>query len=127
MTIAPEVGEPRALGWRALRRGARIYVAAVTVAGTAAIVALAPRSYPNATLFLFLVLTVCLTSAWKVNLPISLSSGSTLSVSYAANLASLLLLGPRPAVVIAAVGVWAQCTINVKQRYPLYRTAFSIT
>src|SRR5262249_32379495 len=28
--------------------------------------------------------------------------------------------------VIAAVGVWAQCTINVRQRYPLYRTAFSI-
>jgi signal transduction histidine kinase len=39
---------------------------------------------------------------------------------------ALLLLGPRAAVVIAAVGVWVQCTVNIKRRYPAYRTAFSI-
>jgi signal transduction histidine kinase/CheY-like chemotaxis protein len=40
---------------------------------------------------------------------------------------ALLLLGPRPAIVIAVCGVWTQCTINVKRRYPLYRTAFSMS
>jgi len=126
MTIAGDVGESRGLSWRGLPRGAQVYVGALIVAGTATIVALFPLSFPEPALFLFLLLTVCLTSAWKVNLPISLASGSTLSVSYAANLAALLLLGTRPSIVIAAVGVWAQCTINVRQRYPLYRTAFSI-
>src|SRR5206468_10601435 len=72
-----------------------------------------------------LVGLACITSIWKVNLPIALASGSTLSVSYAADLMSLLLLGPRQAVTIAVAGVVAQCTINVKQRYPPYRTVFS--
>jgi signal transduction histidine kinase/CheY-like chemotaxis protein len=63
---------------------------------------------------------------WKVNLPIALSSGSTLSVSYAANLTTLLLLGPQHALVVAVAGVWAQCTYHVKRTYPLYRTLFSV-
>ena len=114
------------LAWRAQPRAARIYVSAVTVAGAIALGAAAPQAVPDPALFLFLLITVCVTSAWKVNLPISLSSGSTLSVSYAANLMALLLLGPRAAIAIGAVGAWVQCTVNVKRRYPLYRTAFSV-
>ena len=45
-------------------------------------------------MFAALVGASCLTSIWKVNLPIPLASGSTLSVSYAADLMALLLLGP---------------------------------
>jgi signal transduction histidine kinase len=127
LTIANAVPEPDGLGWRALPRVARLYVTAVTAIGATAIVVLAPRVVPDPALFLFLLLTVCVTSAWKVNLPLSLVSGSTLSVSYAADLMALLLLGPRAAIVIAAVGVWTQCTVNVKRRYPLYRTAFSVS
>jgi len=77
-------------------------------------------------LFLTLLLLCCITSLWKINLPIALVSGSTLSVSYAANLMSLLLLGTWPATIIAAIGVWVQCTNNVKRPYPLHRTIFSI-
>jgi hypothetical protein len=55
----------------------------------------------------------------------SLASSSTLSVSYAANLMSLLPLGTPQATLIAVIGVWTQCTINIKRPYPLYRTAFS--
>src|SRR3954466_2028491 len=77
-------------------------------------------------LFLALLLLCCVTSLWKVNLPIPLASGSTLSVSYAANLMSLLLLGTVPATAIGVLGVWTQCTINVKRPYPLHRTAFSV-
>jgi signal transduction histidine kinase/ActR/RegA family two-component response regulator len=66
-----------------------------------------------------------LTSAWKVNLPIPVTNGSTLSVSYAANLMSLLLLGPGHAVLIAIAGAWVQCRYKAKQPYPFYRTIFS--
>ena len=114
------------LAWPAQPRAARTYVAAVMIFGALVLGVAAPRAFPDPALFFFLLLTVCVTSAWKVNLPIALSSGSTLSVSYAANLMALLLLGGRSAVAIGAVGVWVQCTVNVKQRYPLYRTAFSV-
>ena len=102
------------------------YVGFVILLGAAGAVALFPKTYPDPALFFFLVIAACVTSAWKVNLPIALSSGSTLSVSYAANLMALVLLGPRYAVLIAAFGVWTQCTVNVKQRYPIHRTVFSI-
>jgi signal transduction histidine kinase/CheY-like chemotaxis protein len=71
-------------------------------------------------------MAACLTSLWKVNLPLPLTSGSTLSVSYGADLMALLLLGPQHAVVIAVAGVLAQCTIKVKAPYPVYRTLFSM-
>ena len=67
----------------------------------------------------------CLTSLWKVNLPIATASGSTLSVSYAADLMALLLLGLQPAIIVAVAGVLMQCTYKVKKSYPLYRTLFS--
>ena len=73
-----------------------------------------------------LLVASCLTSLWKVNLPIPLASGYTLSVSYAANLMALLLLGPEQALVIALAGVWTQCSVHVRRRYPWYRTAFSM-
>jgi signal transduction histidine kinase len=111
---------------RELPAAARRYVALVMAAGAATAVWFFPRTFPDPGLFFFLLLAAAVTSAWKINLPIPLASGSTLSVSYAANLMALLLLGPRAAVVIAAAGVWTQCTVNVKQRYPAYRTVFSI-
>src|SRR6185369_7084321 len=114
------------LGWRAQPRGARIYVAIIMALGVLVLFLAAPRALPSPGLFFLLVGIACLMSAWKVNLPIALASGSTLSVSYAADIMALLLLGPRLAIVIAAVSVWTQCTINVKRRYPLYRTAFSM-
>jgi Signal transduction histidine kinase len=67
----------------------------------------------------------CLTSLWKVNLPIATASGSTLSVSYAADLMALLLLGLQPAIIVAVAGVLMQCSYKVKKSYPLYRTLFS--
>ena len=114
------------LTWGRLPRPARGYVAIVTLAGVGVLAASFPRTPPPWGLFLFSLAASCVTSAWKINLPIPLSSGSTLSMSYAADLMALLLLGPRPAIVIAVCGVWMQCTINVKRRYPLYRTAFSV-
>ena len=81
------------------------------VAGASAVVAWLPTSLPEPSLFVLLLITSCLTSLWKINLPIPLASGSTLSVSYAADLMALLLLGPQQALLIAIAGVWTQCTI----------------
>ena len=114
------------MSWHVLPHSARLYVALVLAIGGAALVALIPRALPQPAMFAALVAAACLTAVWKVNLLIPLGSGSTLSVSCAAKLMSLLLLGPSQAVMVAAAGALTQCTYNVKQRYPLYRTAFSV-
>ena len=117
----------RDLTWSALPAIAQGYVAAVIALGASGLVLSFPNVWPQPDLFVFLLLAACLTSVWKVNLPIPLLSGSTLSVSYAADLAALLLLGPRAAVMIAVVGAWIQCAFHVKKhRYPVYRTVFSM-
>ena len=113
------------LSWRDLPPRAQAYVAFVIGLGTFAFVVAFPHDAPRPALFAALLALACVTSVWKVTLPIALSSGSTLSVSYAADLMSLLLLGPRHALVIAVAGVVTQCTVNVKRPYPLYRTVFS--
>jgi signal transduction histidine kinase/ActR/RegA family two-component response regulator len=105
---------------------ARVYVSIVIAAGGSTLVAFFPRTYPRPALLAALIIFSCVTSLWKVNLPISTSSGSTLSVSHAANLMALLLLGLPPAIVVAVAGVLAQCTYKVKKSYPLYRTLFSV-
>src|SRR5262245_10860627 len=114
------------LRWISLPHVARPYVAAVIAIGVCAFVAFFPLSIPRPLLFITLLAASCATSIWKVNLPIALTSGSTLSVSYAADLTALLLLGPRQAMIIAVAGVLTQCLVRVKERYPLYRTAFSM-
>jgi signal transduction histidine kinase/ActR/RegA family two-component response regulator len=120
--VTPHAG---GLSWHELPRAAQLYVAVIITVGTAAVAALFPHTVARPGLFLVLLVLGCVTSTWKVTLPIALSSGSTLSVSYAADLMALLLLGPRLAMIIAVAGVVAQCTVHVKQRYPLYRTVFS--
>jgi signal transduction histidine kinase/ActR/RegA family two-component response regulator len=122
--LGPQLSADGAVG--GLPRQAQIFVALVVASGAVLLVLYAPRTPPPPALFLLLLAASCLTSAWKINLPISLASGSTLSVSYAANLTALLLLGGRAAMIVGAAGAWTQCTFNVKRRYPAYRTAFSV-
>jgi PAS domain S-box-containing protein len=117
---------PTDLGWRSLPRTSRVFVSAVLIAGAMVLVTSVPFGLPHPGMLGALLLASCLMSAWKVNLPIPLASGSTLSVSYAANLTALILLGPQPAILVAVAGAWTQCTFNVRQRYPAYRTAFSV-
>ena len=116
----------RTLTWATLSVTAQLYVVAVMGAGAAAVIAWFPTRIPEPGLFALLLVTSCLTSLWKINLPIPLANGSTLSVSYAADLMALLLLGPEQAIVIALAGVWTQCTFIVRRRNPWYRTTFSI-
>jgi diguanylate cyclase (GGDEF)-like protein/putative nucleotidyltransferase with HDIG domain len=54
-------------------------------------------------------------------------SGSTMSVSYAVDFASLLLLGPHETMLVSIGGVLSQCALSNrdKDRNPRYRTWFS--
>src|SRR5687768_11981679 len=86
-------------GWNALPRDAQVYVAVVIAAGGLLLGRFFPTTLPQPLMFAGLMILSCLTSVWKVTLPLSARSGSTLSVSYAADLMALLLLGPQQAMV----------------------------
>jgi diguanylate cyclase (GGDEF)-like protein/putative nucleotidyltransferase with HDIG domain len=75
--------------------------------------------------FLVLLALSSLTSVFKVNLPLA-RRASTMSVSYAVDFASLLLLGPHETMVVAAASAWSQCTFRIKERNPIHRTLFSM-
>ena len=50
-----------------------------------------------------------------------------MSVSYALDFGSLLLIGPHETMIVAAASAWSQCHLNRKQqKNPLYRTFFSM-
>jgi diguanylate cyclase (GGDEF)-like protein/putative nucleotidyltransferase with HDIG domain len=87
---------------------------------------LGPRSdFSNLPLFTVLLLTSAVTSAFKVNLPLA-KSGSTMSVSYAVDFASLLLLGANETMLVAVTSAWSQCTFRMNTKNPAYRTLFSM-
>ena len=49
-----------------------------------------------------------------------------MSVSYAVDFASLLLLGPDETMLVAAASAYSQCTFRIKEPNPLHRTLFSM-
>src|SRR5918992_6294204 len=105
---------------------ARLYVGAVIGLGAALLVAFFPvESLASPWLFLLLLLLSSITSVFKVSLPLA-RSGSTMSVSYAVDFASLLLLGPNETMIVAAASAYSQCTFRIKERNPTYRTLFSM-
>ena len=104
---------------------ARLYVGAVVAAGVTVLVTYAPHFIPDVALFLALLVFSSLASALKVALPLT-KSGSTMSVSYAVDFLSLLLLGADQTMLVAAVSAWSQCTFRMKTRNPIYRTLYSM-
>jgi diguanylate cyclase (GGDEF)-like protein/putative nucleotidyltransferase with HDIG domain len=105
---------------------ARLFVCTVVVLGAALLALLLPiRTSSFIWLFLLLLTLSSVTSVFKVTLPLA-RSGSTMSVSYAVDFASLLLLGPNETMIVAAVSAWSQCTFRIKERNPVYRTLFSM-
>jgi PAS domain S-box-containing protein len=124
-TTEPIVTDP--LDWRTLPGVARVYVTAVITVGAIVTAIALSVAHPRPVLFGILLACSCLTSAWKVELRLPANSSCTLSVSYAADLMALILLGPAPATIVAVAGAWTQCTFNVREPYPWYRTAFSMS
>jgi diguanylate cyclase (GGDEF)-like protein/putative nucleotidyltransferase with HDIG domain len=105
---------------------ARLYVIFVVALGLALLVGLFPfQTFHSPALFLMLLVLSSLTSMFKVSLPLT-RSGSTMSVSYAVDFATLLLLGPYETMLVAAASAWSQCTFRIRERNPLHRTLFSM-
>ncbi|MGE3509129.1 MAG: HD-GYP domain-containing protein, partial [Vicinamibacterales bacterium] len=104
---------------------ARAYVTSVIAGGALVLAAWGTIPDHGTALFFTLLLCSSLASALKVNLPFT-SSGSTMSVSYAVDFASLLLLGADATLLVAAVSAWAQCTFRTQVTSPLHRMLFSV-
>ena len=105
---------------------ARVYVCTVIGLGALLLVVFFPlSSFQQPWLFLLLLLLSSLTSVFKVSLPLA-RSGSTMSVSYAVDFASLLLLGPNETMLVAAASAYSQCTFRIRERNQLYKTFFSM-
>jgi diguanylate cyclase (GGDEF)-like protein/putative nucleotidyltransferase with HDIG domain len=104
---------------------ARLYVGAVLAAGATVLLTFGPRSIEHPGLFGALLVISSVASAFKVTLPLA-TAGSTMSVSYAVDFASLLLLGADATMLVGATSAWSQCTYRVEKRAPLYRTLFSM-
>ncbi len=114
---------------KTLPMAARVYVGGVIGVGTALLAWHFPVQAFSDTrrlwLFILLLFLSAITSIFKVNLPLT-RSGSTMSVSYAVDFASLLLLGPDETMIVAAASAYSQCTFRIKERNPLHRTLFSM-
>jgi diguanylate cyclase (GGDEF)-like protein/putative nucleotidyltransferase with HDIG domain len=114
---------------KALPLAARVYVGSIIALGATMLLWFFPQDvlFNRGRMWLFLMLLVLsvVTSIFKVNLPLA-RSGSTMSVSYAVDFASLLLLGPNETMLVALASAYTQCTFRIKERNPLHRTFFSM-
>lgn len=104
----------------------RVYVFAIIASGAFLLAAFFPlRDFSHPVWFVALLLLSSIASAFKVNLPLA-HSGSTMSVSYAVDFLSLIILGPNQTMIVGATSAWSQCTFRMTTRNPLYRTLFSM-
>jgi diguanylate cyclase (GGDEF)-like protein/putative nucleotidyltransferase with HDIG domain len=104
---------------------ARLYVGAVLTAGALTLILYAPHQIDNPWLLVLLLCCSSLASALKVSLPLA-TSGSTMSVSYAVDFASLLLIGADQTMIVGAASAFSQCTFRVEKRSAPHRTLFSM-
>ncbi|MGE5245356.1 MAG: diguanylate cyclase [Betaproteobacteria bacterium] len=105
---------------------ARLFIVGVIVAGAAVSVKCLPHApFAEPLLLAAFVFLSSATATMKVHLPLT-TSDSTMSVSYAVDFMSLLMLGPHETMIVTAVGAFSQCNLRSKQTTPLYRTFFSM-
>lgn len=107
---------------------ARVYTLAVMLCGVALLVTSArTASHASPKLLLLLLAAEVICSPFKIRLPLT-TGPATMSLTYALDFLSLLLLGPSATMFVAMAGAWTQCTFNSKtgRRTPLYQTAFSM-
>ncbi len=109
-----------------LNPAARTYVVAVILVGATVLCVRAPHmSFARPWLFSTLFVLSCASATMKIALPLA-TNVSTMSVSYAIDFASLLLLGPDLTMLVAAGSALSQCALNNRERPPLHRTLFSM-
>ena len=112
--------------WTDLPVRSRWYVATITFAGLAALVAAVSHvTEAEAPLLTTLAVLSFMTAFAKVTVAVP-GSASTVSFCYVIDFITLLVLGPAAAAMTAASGVWSQATFGTSKRGPSYRTWFSI-
>jgi diguanylate cyclase (GGDEF)-like protein/putative nucleotidyltransferase with HDIG domain len=105
---------------------ARVFITTVVVAGALLLVLGLPHArFDQPLLFLALFVLACVSATLKIALPLT-TDVATLSVSYALDFASLLLLGPHETMLVAAASAFSQCHLNKREENPLHRTLFSM-
>src|SRR6478672_3171550 len=82
-------------------------------------------SFAEPLLFLSLLGLSITVGRMTVALPFAVGV-STLSVSYAIDFASMIVVGPNATLYIAAAGALSQCQLNPRARKPLYETLFNV-
>ena len=103
----------------------RWYILSVIAAGAVVFALLIPRAALQPILPLaVLVLLSSLTSAFKVQFPIT--SGSNMSVSYVVDIAALILRGPHATMIVGAATGWSQSVLNARGGNPPHRTLFNM-
>jgi diguanylate cyclase (GGDEF)-like protein/putative nucleotidyltransferase with HDIG domain len=105
----------------------RVYTASVIVMA-AVVVAIRPPigdAPQQAVLFAAMIALAAFTAALRVTLPLG-TNDSSLPVSCAIDVASLVLLGPRETMVVAATSVICRRHVNARERSPLSDTLFDI-
>jgi diguanylate cyclase (GGDEF)-like protein/PAS domain S-box-containing protein len=105
---------------------ARFFIGAIVCAATAVLVVRFPAGIPNIGVFVTLVVASVLASALKLRLPLG-SSSSNLSISYAIDFASLLMVGADLAMVVTALSALTQSTFNTARRNPAVRVVFNMS
>jgi len=119
------VGNEPLIHLNQLPRGARVYVATVIIAAMLVFAACVPQAtFHQPLLFAALLVLSPIAAAMKVYLPIA-TGGSTLSLSYAVDFTSLLLLGPHDAMFVAIGSAVSQCHLNIRRGNPWHQTLFS--
>ncbi len=109
-----------------LTPAARLYVSGVIVAAATILGVTAPgMQFTQLGLFLTLFVLSCASAAMKITLPLT-TNVSTMSVSYAIDFASLIMLGWEQTLLVAAASAFSQCVLNNKEQPPLHRTLFSM-
>ncbi|HEX7941044.1 MAG TPA: HD-GYP domain-containing protein, partial [Gemmatimonadaceae bacterium] len=105
---------------------ARLYVSAVILVAAVILgLELPGMHFAQPWLFGTLFVLSCASAAMKIALPLT-TNVSTMSVSYAIDFASLLLLGWEETLLVAAASAFSQCMLNNKERPPVHRTLFSM-
>jgi hypothetical protein len=112
--------------FKAQPRDARIFIGGVFAIGMVALFLQPPgTSYAHPGAFVLLLTLAAIAALFKVELPLS-HHGATMSLSFAFEFASLLMLGPHATMLSAATTAWVQSTAGGDGRNPLHRTMFSM-
>lgn len=109
-----------------LRLPARVYIASV-IGAAAVLLVLCLRwaTFDDPLLFATLLVLACASASMTIALPFG-PNASPISVAYALDFVSLLLIGPHETMLVAAAGVLSQHWVGAKPRPALYRLAFNV-